>query len=77
MTTQQVPLDRTKLNKAYRHGLWGAFWLTVLTIGEFIIFAVGDGTTWGSLALVPFIVLKAWVILDVFMHIKALWSSDH
>ena len=76
-TQQQVPVDRTKMRAAYRKGLWGAFWLAVLTLGEFAVFAVGDGTTWGSLALIPFIFLKAWIILDVFMHIKALWSPDH
>ena len=82
MTTQQaapqeLPVDDAGFKKAAIKGLWGAFWLTVLTIGEFIVFSAGDGESWLTVALLPFILLKAWIILDTFMHIRALWGDDH
>lgn len=77
MTTEQVAIDREALSKATRKGLLGAFWLTVMTIGEFIIFHIGDGEPWLLWALLPFVLLKGWIILDTFMHIRALWGDDH
>jgi hypothetical protein len=77
MTSQQVALDSSGYRKAIRHGLMGALWLTVLTIIEFIIAVVGDGEPWLLWALLPFVLLKGWIILDTFMHIRALWSEDH
>lgn len=73
----EVPVDEAGFREAAIKGLWGAFWLTVLTIGEFIVFGLGDGESWLTVALLPFIVLKAWIILDIFMHIRALWGDDH
>ena len=73
----EVPVDEAGFRKAAIKGLWGAFWLTVLTIGEFIVFTIGDGESWLTVALMPFIFLKAWIILDIFMHIRALWGDDH
>lgn len=82
MTTEQIPADqvvadREGFRKAAIKGVWGAFWLAVLTIIEFIIAEVGAGDWWVLWALLPFVVLKGWVILDTFMHIKALWQEDH
>ena len=82
MTTQQQapaegPVDEAGFRKAAIKGLWGAFWLAVLTLGEFIVFTFGDGESWLTIALMPFILLKAWIILDTFMHLSALWSDDH
>ena len=82
MTTEHAPadelvIDRKKMNQAYRKGLWGAFWLAVMTIVEFIIADVGDGEPWALWALLPFVLAKGWIILDTFMHIRALWSDDH
>ena len=77
MTTEQVAIDSDGLRKATRKGLMGAFWLAVLTIGEFIVFGIGDGEPWGTLGLMPFVLLKGWIILDTFMHIRALWGDDH
>lgn len=77
MTTEQVAIDGDGLRKATRKGLIGAFWLAVLTIGEFIVFTFGDGEVWLLWALLPFVLLKGWIILDTFMHIRALWGDDH
>ncbi len=77
MTTEQVAIDRDGLRKATRHGLMGAFWLAVLTIGAFIVFTIGDGEAWLLWGLLPFVLLKGWIILDTFMHVRALWGSDH
>jgi hypothetical protein len=77
MTTEQVAIDRKALSKATRKGLIGAFWLAVLTIVEFIIADIGNGQSWALWALLPFVVAKGWIILDTFMHIRALWSEDH
>ena len=82
MTTEHAPIDevvvdREGFNKAAIKGVWGAFWLAVLTIIEFIIAEAGDGAPWVLYALLPFVILKGWVILDTFMHIRALWSEDH
>lgn len=77
MTTDQVAVDSVAYRKGVKKGLWGAFWLAVLTLIEFFIFTFGDGEPWLTLALLPFVLLKGWIILDTFMHIRALWSEDH
>ncbi|HSJ71042.1 MAG TPA: cytochrome C oxidase subunit IV family protein [Acidimicrobiia bacterium] len=77
MTTEQVAIDRAALSKATRKGLWGAFWLAVMTIVEFIVADIGNGEPWALWALLPFVLAKGWIILDTFMHIRALWSEDH
>ncbi len=77
MTTDQVAIDKASLSKATRKGLIGAFWLAVMTIVEFIIADIGNGEPWALWALLPFVLAKGWIILDTFMHIRALWSEDH
>ena len=77
MTTDQVAVDKAGLKKSTKKGLWGAFWLAVLTVAEFIIYTAGEGASWRTIALLPFVLAKGWIILDTFMHIRALWSEDH
>lgn len=77
MTTDQVAIDRDGLRKDSRKGIIGALWLAVLTVIEFFIAVGGDGEPWLLWALLPFVLLKGWIILDTFMHIRALWSDDH
>ena len=77
VATDQVTIDRKGLRKDTIKGLWGAFWLAVLTLIEFVIAVAGDGEPWLLWALLPFVLLKGWIILDTFMHIRALWSDDH
>ena len=77
MTTEQVAIDRELMRKATRKGLWGAFWLAVLTLLEFLFFELFDGQDYLTISLIPFVFVKGWIILDTFMHIRALWSHDH
>ena len=55
----------------------GAFWLAVMTIIEYIIATAFEGEPWMLWALLPFVLAKGWIILDTFMHIRALWGDDH
>jgi hypothetical protein len=77
MTTEQVAVDRRGLRKDTRKGLMGAFWLAVMTIIEYIIATHFEGEPWMLWALLPFVLAKGWIILDTFMHIRALWGDDH
>jgi hypothetical protein len=81
MTTEQatapIAVDTAGYRKAMRKGLMGAFWLALLSLIEFIIAVAGEGESWTLWALLPFVLAKGWIILDVFMHIRALWSEDH
>ncbi len=81
MTTEQatadLAIDRDGLRTATRKGVMAAFWIAVMTIIEFIIAVAGEGEPWLLWALLPFVLAKGWIILDAFMHIKALWSEDH
>jgi len=74
MTTDQVAIDNEALKKATRKGIVAAVILAVLTIIEFIIATRLENPL---LPLLPFVVLKGWIILDTFMHVRALWSDDH
>ncbi len=74
MTMNQVAIDDEALRKATRKGVVAALILAVLTIIEFIIATNIENPL---LALLPFVALKGWIILDVFMHVRALWSDDH
>lgn len=77
-TADQVAIDRAGLRKATRKGLWGAFWLAVFTLAEFAVAVSLDGQGLILvLSLLPFVLAKGWIILDTFMHIRALWSEDH
>jgi hypothetical protein len=75
--TTPVTVDRAAYRKAMRKGLWGAFWLAALSVVEFFIAIVDEGESWVLWALLPFVLAKGWIILDVFMHIRALWREDH
>ncbi len=77
MTTDQVAVDKAGLKKSTKKGLVGAFWLAVLTVAEFIVYTVGHDASWRTIALLPFVFAKGWIILDTFMHLRALWSEDH
>lgn len=74
MTIDQVAIDDEALRKATRKGVVAALILAVLTIIEFIIATNIENPL---LPLLPFVALKGWIILDVFMHVRALWSDDH
>ena len=74
MTTDQIAIDNEALKKATRKGIVAAVVLAVLTIIEFIIAKSLENPL---LPLLPFVVLKGWIILDTFMHVRALWSDDH
>ena len=72
MTTDQVAIDREGLREATRRGLVAAVLLAVLTVIEFFV-AIGLDDP--LLALIPFVVLKGWIILDTFMHVKAVFGE--
>jgi hypothetical protein len=74
MTTQQQAIDSEGLKKATRRGIIAAVILAVLTVIEFF---VATGIENPLLPLLPFVLLKGWIILDTFMHVRALWSDDH
>ena len=74
MTTQQQAIDSAGLKKATRRGIIAAVILGVLTVIEFF---VATGIENPLLPLLPFVLLKGWIILDTFMHVRALWSDDH
>ncbi|MCL1595005.1 MAG: cytochrome C oxidase subunit IV family protein [Actinomycetia bacterium] len=74
MTTAQVEVDNEALKKATRKGVVAAVLLAVLTIIEFFI---ATGLENPLIPLLPFVVIKGWIILDYFMHVRALWSEDH
>ncbi len=74
MTTEQVTIDKEGLNKATRKGVTAAVILAVLTVIEYFIATGLENPLW---PLLPFVALKGWIILDTFMHVRALWSDDH
>jgi hypothetical protein len=74
MTTHQQTIDSENLKKATRRGIIAAVILAVLTVIEFFI---ATGIENPLLPLLPFVLLKGWIILDTFMHVRALWSDDH
>jgi len=75
MTTEQIAIDREGLREATRRGLIAAVLLAVLTVIEFFV-AIGLDDP--LLALIPFVIVKGWIILDTFMHVKAVFEEgDH
>jgi hypothetical protein len=72
MTQELVPIDRDGLRAATRKGLIGAALLGVLTIVEYIIAISLEEPL---LALLPFVALKGWIILDVFMHVRQVFKE--
>ena len=73
-TTDEQTIDHENLKKATRKGIIAAVILAVLTVIEFFI---ATGVENPLLPLLPFVFLKGWIILDTFMHVRALWSDDH
>ena len=74
MTSSQVAVDHEALKQATRKGVVAAVILAVLTIIEFLIAVKVEDPLF---ALMPFLLAKGWIILDSFMHIRALFSEDH
>ncbi len=76
MTMDQVAIDREALKKATGKGLMAALLLAVLTIVEYFI-AVNVPNP--LLPLLPFVAVKGWIILDAFMHVRAVFHAggDH
>jgi hypothetical protein len=72
MTTELVPIDREGMKKATRKGVIAAILLAVLTVIEYFV-AIGLDDP--LLALIPFVLLKGWVILDVFMHVRQVFRE--
>ncbi len=68
--------DRVALAARYkvmiRRGVIAAVLLAVLSVAEYFLAAEVDNATW---YMVPFMVLKGLVILDVFMHVRALFGQ--
>jgi hypothetical protein len=62
------------LQNAIRRGLTVTAALTVLTIVEYL---VAVNLTNPLLPLLPFVAAKGWLILDYFMHIRALREGAH
>ena len=50
-------------------GLAAALLLAILSIAEYVLAAEIENPTW---AMVPFMAVKGRVILDTFMHVRAL-----
>ncbi|KAA3637093.1 MAG: hypothetical protein DWP92_08505 [Armatimonadetes bacterium] len=73
MTTEMVAIDRENLRKATKRGVLAAVLLAVLSVIEYII-AVEVAEP--LLPILPFVLAKGWVILDSFMHIRALFSDE-
>lgn len=73
MTSEMVAIDRENLRKATKRGVLAAVLLAVLSVIEYII-AVEVAEP--LLPILPFVLAKGWVILDSFMHIRALFSDE-
>ncbi|MCZ7532853.1 MAG: hypothetical protein M5U23_05540 [Acidimicrobiia bacterium] len=73
MTTEMVAIDRENLKKATKRGVIAAVLLAVLSVFEYII-AVEVANP--LLPIMPFILAKGWIILDVFMHVRALFNDE-
>jgi len=75
MTTEQVAIDRDALARVSRKGLIAAALLAVLTVVEFFVAINLDNPLF---PLLPFVILKGWIILDTFMHVRAVFGeADH
>lgn len=75
MTTDLLIVDREGFRKASRKGVIAAVLLAVLTVIEYYI---SIGVERPLLPLIPFVALKGWVILDAFMHVRAVFGTgDH
>ncbi len=75
MTTEQFAIDTEGLKKASVRGIIAAVILAVLTVVEFFVATSFENPL---LPLLPFVVLKGWIILDTFMHVRAVFGEgDH
>jgi hypothetical protein len=75
MTTEQIAIDQDALRRVSLRGVIAAIALAVLTVIEFF---VATGLEDPLLALLPFVALKGWIILDTFMHVRAVFGDgDH
>lgn len=75
MTTEQVVIDTEGLRDATRRGLIAAAILAVLTVIEFFVAAYIENPLY---PLLPFVILKGWIILDSFMHVRSVFGDgDH
>jgi len=67
------PTDPTELQAHYKkvlvRGVAAALALAVFSLAEYVIAKEVDNATW---YMVPFMFAKGWIILDTFMHIRAL-----
>lgn len=72
MTSEPLFIDRDAIRKATRKGLIAAAILAVLTIAEFFVATELEDPL---LALIPFVLVKGWIILDAFMHIRDLFTD--
>jgi hypothetical protein len=71
----QSPEMRAGQQVAMRKGIMAAISLGVLSIIEYIIWFSFEKPV---LILLPFVLLKGWIILDSFMHVKVvLGRGDH
>lgn len=61
------------LSEVARLGRRVAVWLAALTVVEYVIAINVD--TLVIVWLLPFVAAKGWLILDYFMHLRALWRG--
>lgn len=73
MTTEMVAIDKENLAKATKKGLMAAGLLAILSIIEYYFALHFEQPLWPML---PIVILKGWIILDSFMHIRALFHSE-
>ena len=59
---------------AIRKGVMAAIYLAVLSVIEYFI-SIGLENPLRVWLLLPFVALKGWIILDSFMHIKAVFGK--
>jgi hypothetical protein len=76
VTIEQVTIDKAGIRRATRRGLMAALFLAVLSAIEYFIAVEVENPL---LPLLPFVALKGWIILDSFMHVRAVFGdgSDH
>jgi hypothetical protein len=76
MTVEQVAIDRVSLKKARNKGVRAAVFLAILSVIEYFIAIEVAQPLWPML---PIIAFKCWIILDVFMHVRAVFHTgdDH
>lgn len=74
--TDLTPAEREAMSRRYRTmlrlGVMSAVALAVLSVIEYVVATALDNPTWW---LMPFIVLKGLIILQMFMHFSDLWKE--